>query len=84
MITFEYVATWLPEGQQNDWCPNFTENVNGFTQKMTYLEMNIKFVTWPNDLILKQTNKLSALIKNWIIGFGDFFGLVIMVTYEPL
>ena len=51
---------------------------------MTYLEMNIKFVTWPNDLILKQTNKLSALIKNWIIGFGDFFGLVIMVTYEPL
>ena len=43
--------------------------------------MNIKFVTWPNYLILEQTNKLSALIKNWIIGFGDFFGLVIMVTY---
>ena len=46
--------------------------------------MNIKFVTWPNDLILEQTNKLSALIQNWIIGFGDFIGLVIMVTYEPL
>ena len=60
------------------------QNVNGFTQKMTNLEMNIKFVTWPNDLILEQTNKLSALIQNWIIGFGDFIGLVIMVTYEPL
>ena len=30
------------EGQQNDWCPNFTENVNGFIQNLAAnLDINI-------------------------------------------
>ena len=52
---------------------------------MPNLELNIKFVTWPNNLILNQTSDLSGLIKNRITGCysGDFIGLAMMV-YKPL